>query len=60
MIQAALTRPKRACLEALGREFGLSPLRCEWPILHRDKVTHLSEKHIAVVSDLKGEIRKNG
>jgi hypothetical protein len=60
MIRAALTRPKRVCLEAIGREFGLSRLRREWSALRRDKITPLSQKHVEVVSHRIDEISKNG
>lgn len=59
MIRAALTRPKKERLEAVGREFGLRRLQREWSVLRHDKITPLSPKHISVVSHFLDEIGKN-
>ena len=50
MIRAALTRPYKNRLEAIGREFGLERLRHEWSVLRADKITPLSSRHKALVS----------
>ena len=56
MIRAALTRPYENRLEAIGREFGLKRVRLEWVALCADKITPLSSRHIALVSDMLDKI----
>jgi len=59
MIRAALSRPYENRLEAIGREFGMERLRQEWAILCADKITPLSSRHIALVSDMLNQIETN-
>jgi hypothetical protein len=43
-------------LKAIGREFGLKRMRLEWAVLGADKITPLSSRHIALVSDMLDKI----
>jgi hypothetical protein len=56
MIRAALSRPYENRLEAIGREFGMECVRQEWAVLCADKITPLSSRHIALVSDMLSQI----
>ena len=58
MIRAALSGPYENRLEAIGREFGMERLRQEWAILCADKITPLSARHIALVSDMLERIER--
>ncbi len=58
MIRAALSRPYENRLETIAQEFGLERMQHEWEVLCADKITPLSERHIALVSNMLDRIER--